>query len=352
MKIGIMIKDFEALANWELRIIKGILDDPSLELILLIKDGRKKNIKTSNRFIRKLNKFLKSKNFFGYLLFEIQSRAENLIFRKQYNSVNRLAIIKELKKIEKIDLFPERKGFLDVFNKDDVNKIKKYNLDIILRYEFNIIRGEILNASKYGIWSFHHADNSINRGGPAGFWEIVLKQPVIGVTLQKLTSELDGGLVIDKGFFNIHWSYILAKRLIFESSVSILFKNIRKLQNGEFSPRKSIVYYNPLYKIPKFNVMIKYMFNFYKNLISKKIIEKINSRIFGTRYYCWTLFIGKGNFLNSTLYKLKPIYYLKTNFGRIRLFLSIKKTIMCFLRNMITKQTKGKYPAVRFIKIN
>jgi len=35
----------------------------------------------------------------------------------------------------------------------------------------------LLNASKYGVWSFHHADNSINRGGPAGFWEIIYKQP-------------------------------------------------------------------------------------------------------------------------------------------------------------------------------
>ena len=53
-----------------------------------------------------------------------------------------------------------------------------------------------------------NADNSINRGGPSCFWEISLNQPTVGVTLQKLTPELDGGLIIDKSFFNKTISYV------------------------------------------------------------------------------------------------------------------------------------------------
>ena len=93
-----------------------------------------------------------------------------------------------------------------MFNESDSKKIQSYKLDIILRHHFNIIRGGILKSSKHGIWSFHHADNSINRGSPAAFWEILLNQPSVGVTLQQLTPELDGGLVIDKEFYNTHWS--------------------------------------------------------------------------------------------------------------------------------------------------
>ncbi len=82
----------------------------------------------------------------------------------------------------------------------------------------------MLKASKYGIWSFHHGDNSINRRGPAGFWEIFLKQESVGVTLQQLTPELDGGLVIDKAYFNRHWSFVKTNRRILEGSVSVLLR--------------------------------------------------------------------------------------------------------------------------------
>ena len=49
-----------------------------------------------------------------------------------------------------------------------------------------------------GIISFHHGDNNINRGGPAGFWEVFNEEPSTGFIIQRLTEELDGGDVIFK----------------------------------------------------------------------------------------------------------------------------------------------------------
>lgn len=170
-----------------------------------------------------------------------------------------------------------------------------------------------MSSAKYGIWSFHHADNTINRGGPTGFWEILLKQSSVGVTLQQLTPELDGGLVIDKGYFNYHWSFVKTNRMILEASVSILFKNIKQLQAGSYSPTASLVYYNPLYKTPSFKYMIIYMYRFYFKA-GGKLFERGNYLLFGKRYSCWTLFIGKGVFLNSTLFRLKPVDLPKDEF--------------------------------------
>src|SRR5690606_30326565 len=44
--------------------------------------------------------------------------------------------------------------------------------------------------------SFHHGDNTVNRGGPAGFWEVIENQHITGAVLQRLTEDLDGGEVI------------------------------------------------------------------------------------------------------------------------------------------------------------
>ena len=144
------------------------------------------------------------------------------------------------------------------------------------------------------------------RGGPTGFWEIIQQQGVIGITLQQLTPELDGGNIIEKGFYNIHWSCVKNAKTVREQSVTILIKNIKKLQNGQFNPTKSYVYYNKLYKTPKLTVVIKYIFMFYFQLI-KKILEKAKWKFLGIRFLCWTLFIGKSKFIESSLFRLEPI---------------------------------------------
>lgn len=347
MKIGILIKEFEALSNWELRIIKEIINNSSLELALLIQDGREGN-NNPKTLKNKLKRLFKSKNIVGKILFNFHEKIENKIFTEK-PTVNKRKIIQNLNKVDKIKVKPERKGFLDIFNKNDIDKIKKYNLDIILRHEFNIIRGEILNVAKYGIWSFHHADNSINRGGPPGFWEIILNQPSVGVTLQQLTPELDGGLVIDKSFFNRHWSFAKTNHLILEASVSMLFKNIKNLQQGNFNTKKSPVYYNPLYKVPDFGITIKYIIKFYFKLITK-IIEKINYKIFGIRYACWTLFIGKGDFLNSTLFRLKPVKLPKNEFWADPFIFNYNDENYIFFENYDYRTKKGKISCGKVVK--
>ena len=55
-----------------------------------------------------------------------------------------------------------------------------HDLDVILRFGFNILRGEVLTSARYGIWSFHHGDNEFYRGGPPLFWEVVEDNPCSG----------------------------------------------------------------------------------------------------------------------------------------------------------------------------
>ncbi len=110
---------------------------------------------------------------------------------------------------EAVHCRPDRIGHSEVFRETDVIQIKEIKLDFILRFGFNIIRGEILTAARYGVWSFHHGDEQHYRGGPPGFWEIYHGNPVTGAMLQRLTDRLDAGVVLRKGHFRtVHhcWS--------------------------------------------------------------------------------------------------------------------------------------------------
>jgi hypothetical protein len=95
---------------------------------------------------------------------------------------------------------PVMERWTDRFKSSDLQAIRDRKLDVILRFGFRILRGDILSAARYGVWSYHHGDNRFYRGGPAFFWEMVHAQPVCGTVLQRLTERLDDGEVIHRSF--------------------------------------------------------------------------------------------------------------------------------------------------------
>jgi len=332
--IGILINSINQLANWELEIIAKIFTDPALSISLLIEDGRK----SQGGIISKIKN---TKSFIGLLakcIFEIQRKIESKIFRTvEYDYDN---VKSKLAKVKKIVLKPKRKGFLDYFSENDAEKIKKYDLDIILWHGFNIIRGPILNIPKNGIWSFHHGDNAINRGGPTGFWEIIENRDNLGVTLQKLKEELDGGYIIDKSFYNIHWSCVKNANDLRMQSVTLLFKNLEKLKNGNISYEESKVYDSRLFRNPGIYYISIYLLKFYFSLI-KKILDRILYTLLSVRTNCWTLYIGNGNFIKKTLYKLKSINLPKGVFYADPFLCKYKNENYIFFEKYNYKEKKG-----------
>jgi folate-dependent phosphoribosylglycinamide formyltransferase PurN len=95
---------------------------------------------------------------------------------------------------------PIQKKYSDYFAANDIESIRSHDVDILLRFGFRILRGDILKAATHGILSLHHGDTSSYRGGPPAFWEVVNREPVTAVTLQRLTEKLDAGNILHKVF--------------------------------------------------------------------------------------------------------------------------------------------------------
>ncbi len=339
IKIGILCKELDKLRNFELRIIDHITNDPQLDLSILIFDGRKQNQRSS--YIKKFFIHFKRGGLISKVILRLQEIIEGYFFKVKHLE-NKSRIVKNLNKVNKIYISPERKGFLDIFNDKDSAKVSNYNLDLILRFEFDIIRGPILESAKHGIWSFHHGDNQVNRGGPSCFWEIVLGQDVIGTTLQRLTPELDGGKIIDKAYYNRSWSLIKSRNTVLESSVILLIKNFNILKNSSLVNYKlSKTYSHKLYKSPNLYYVFYYIISFYV-IVLKKLVRKLSSLFLNKKFGSWSIAISKGNFQNIILHKLKILNPPKNEFWADPFIFSFNKKRFIFFENFEYDKSKGK----------
>lgn len=178
----------EQFETWEAQALQQVMALPFAEIVLLVRDATP--VVQEKSFIQKLLQYKWNRLFW------------NRWFRK-YGQVEATALVNlpnEANHIPVYSVIPELRGkHSQHFSSNDLDKIKSFSPDVILRFGFNILRGEVLTAAKYGVWSFHHADPRVIRGGPASFWEYVLRRKTTGAVLQQLTDKLDDGVILRSG---------------------------------------------------------------------------------------------------------------------------------------------------------
>ena len=335
INVGIFIRAFDQLSNTELRIYDQLIKSQYVNIKVLIKDGRKKQEKNILRFIRL--------NIFSKLLFIFINKIDKFYFNDNFLEFkNKNTLLKKLKKIRTIIVYPDKKKFVDFFNKQECSKFHKLKLDLIIRNEFNIIKGDILKIPKFGIWSFHHGDNDHYRGGPAGFWEVINREKTTGVTLQQLNNNLDGGLIIDKAHFPTQLSFIRNNSFILEKTASILLKNIKLLYyKKKIIGVKSKTFDYKIYKYPdEIFVVLKYLFIILNNFIFLKIRKKILF-LLNYRLNMWSLFIVKNNIFSKKFDNIVPIIPPQGFFYADPFIINKKKKIFIFFEKYSYKENKG-----------
>ncbi len=94
------------------------------------------------------------------------------------------------------------------FPEAGLEQIRTYKPDFLIRFGFNILKGEILQVCPLGILSFHHGDEVHFRGGPPGFWEIMRRERRTSVVLQRLGEKLDAGeILLKRHYRTVQHSY-------------------------------------------------------------------------------------------------------------------------------------------------
>ena len=190
LKVGLLINSYK-LPLWEYILIDRIIQSHYASINLVVIN---QNNKVNSTFMEKI------KDRWKHLVFIFYNRFDRRFFKVKPNAFELKDAVGLLDGVANIFVNPTSKSFSDSFKNEDIQKIKIHNLDVLIRFGFRILKGDILEAAKYGVWSYHHGDSNINRGAPSGFWEVFENKDITGSTLQILSKDLDAGKILYQSF--------------------------------------------------------------------------------------------------------------------------------------------------------
>src|SRR5215216_2787801 len=245
LRIGLLV-DSLTQPRWVSKIINDIQSSDFAEICLVVK-----NEATSEP----LGRFQSYWNNRKFLLYALYNRVDNRVPLAEENAFEDVEIEELLSGVPVLGVMPVMKKFSDFFPDDAVEKIRSYDLDVAISHGFRILRGEALRIAKHGVWSYHHGDNLVNRGGPAGFWEVMEGAPVSGAVLQVLSEDLDNGEVINRSWSRTsdRFSVKGSRNNLYWRASTFVMKKLKELhENGRVSREAHLFrpYYNRLHKMP------------------------------------------------------------------------------------------------------
>ena len=335
IKVGILLNSY-LVPFWSYKMIEEINNSSYAEINLIVKNDSK---------IIKNNFFKKIKYNFNSIFYVIYRKLDKKIFHNKIDAFN-LIDVRNILKVDEIIVDPIKTKFRDKLKNDDINLIKKHQVDLFIRMGFRILSGDILKISNYGVWSYHHGDNEVNRGGPPGVWEVINGWGDTGVTLQILNENLDGGEVLHKSFSltnyksvnrNVNNYYLKAISFLpskikelHDKGENVFFEKVKK--DNEFPD----FYSNPLFVSPTNKEMSVFLFK----MFFRSFKDMIN-KLFYINQWALQYKIDQHNTISRSFYKFKKILPPKDRFWADPHILKKDDKYYIFIEELIYKENKG-----------
>lgn len=222
MNIGILVPK-GGLSNSKIKILQPIVEDSNFNIKVAIVDKRK-----GRTFKEKIIKNFK-RGRGGYMIV--------MAFQKFFSKSMQGSIIgiDEYCQTKNIEILETS----DPYDKNTVDAIKAYNLDILLLVDgYGMIKEPLISLTPYGILSYHHGDMRKYRGMPPIFWELYNNENEVGMTLQKLSVGLDCGIPIVEKSVKIDKKDSLTslEKKVHEESSDMMHDALCKLLDSDFQP--------------------------------------------------------------------------------------------------------------------
>ena len=262
LKIGLLLEN-EDINNHIKELIEWASNENEIEITHYL--IAKNTPDTQNSKIKKLFSlsFIKKylNNYFKKIIMRYEEK-RNLSHSRNHSNKSRKYKITEFE-INKFIYNAEfsKNGISVTIDEESLKKLKELNLDVLLRFNKRILKGEILNLNKFGILSLHLGDDMKYRGGPSGFWEVYNKEHNSGFIIQQLTENLDNGNLLFRGKISTEKTWLLNRAELNLRSYFYLKQTLKELATNRELPKflKNIPYTDKVYRNPTNYQLIKYI---------------------------------------------------------------------------------------------
>jgi|TARA_B110000305_G_C19446097_1_gene644919 hypothetical protein len=349
LRVGFLIDDLQP-NQYVIDLIDFVADNKYFDAPVLITGY---NLKSSKTFTQKLIDIFKKNpiqfvnNIFRIIFLRIIRIIEIKIVLKRfpkYKTNDEETILKSYEIIKVAGTLSKSDLFLE-FTDKDLSLISNHNLDCIIRCGSGILKGEVLNLTEFGVISFHHGDNRVNRGGPSGFWEVFKGEPSSGFIIQKLNQELDGGQVLYRGNLMTLDLWLANNAQLLEKSNVFLMRLLLDLAiNRELPKPEGIrLHGNKLYKLPSTTVLFKYLLI----IIIPKIFERIVSRLLSPKVKRWSVAYANHNEHNKSLWRYIEVKNPKGRYLADPFVFYHNESNYIFVEDLFCKDDKGRISAIK-----
>ncbi len=259
LRIGVMLNSLTVEA-WQAKILNDLVNAPYLQVALVITNQATKTAPPRS--------WLNLKRKWHSLLYSLYCRVDRKLHQaEEKNAFEETDAGELLRGIDVLEVMPIQKKYVDRFEESDIERIKGAQLDVILRFGFRVIKGDILKCARYGIWSYHHDDSREYRGVPPLFWEIYERNPVSGTILQILDESLDGGRILYRSQAATNFTSLYRNQnSIYWKTSGFVIRRLRQLYADGWESITQLDTYNevnpynkPIYRTPRNRQMLRFL---------------------------------------------------------------------------------------------
>lgn len=179
-------------------------------------------------------------------------------------------------------------------------KVKSENIKVIIKFGMSLLRIDD-QTSEFDILSFHHGDPELYRGRPAGFYELYKDERRIGVVVQKISNNLDAGVILARGYSKIfHHSYKRTAESFYSMSSYLLRAAlVNYLQDTPIELQEI----GRNYRLPNNSTVIKFLLK----LLRRKVFRLVYGAFYERRW----------NLVKYDLDTLKTVSQLSVGAGEV-----------------------------------
>ncbi|MEP7456462.1 hypothetical protein [Phyllobacterium sp. SB3] len=272
LRIGIITDSMDQLQNWEIKLIRSILDHREFDLKAIIETGAVATGKTS--FVGRLIDKAEQRIFVRHLSYPAQPFGT-----KQY----RLPV-------------PVRPGG---------NGLLALNIDVAIRLTAKALPRECLDQIEFGEWFLDFVDKAAIGHDWTGFWEVKEREALTTVQLRVCLCSEPRPLIISAARYNTKYSAALNGAFIKEKSVLLLLRELRKLAEARKLSANTSLKPDISHAAPRSVDSIAYLARLGCNIVAKLAIR--TRAALGLNARSWGVYIGEGSIENFAPDKATPL---------------------------------------------